>query len=215
VLLGDVHGSFDSINYIYKREKPDVILQVGDLAKQSIDDRGRWDIGEYPTDLPPVPMIWNLGNHENLLTYKTVGKPLGFFGTEQLNGYKVVGVGGVPGSTKPIHYKVNNALKKLSDVLKVEILMSHDTCSPFMKKLKSGRIKDVGSVELAEECRRLKPLLHISGHHHLFSLTRNDGTLHLRLGRSTEGYGIIENNMVYLIDISRDGEAFKLPLKNV
>lgn len=196
LLLGDVHGDFGSLWYAYKKEKPDAILQVGDLAKQSFEDKNRLDVGEYPVDLPPVPFIWNLGNHENLKTYKTVGTPLGFFGVEQLNGYKVVGVGGVPGKTKPIHYNINNSLKKLSEILKTEILMSHDTCSPFMKKLKSGRTKDVGSAELAEECKRIKPKIAVSGHHHLFNLAISHNVLHLRVGKSIHGYATLEDSVV-------------------
>lgn len=199
LLLGDVHGSFSSIWYAYKKERPDYILQVGDLVKQEPEDKRRLDIGEYPVELPPVPFYWCLGNHEHLGKYKTVGNPLGHFGTTQLNGYKITGIGGIPGKTREIHWGVSGALTLLEDVHKTDILLSHEVCDGFVKKLKSGKKKDVGSSELGFHCSRIRPKLHVNGHHHVFRLWERDGIKHVSLGYSHDGYAIIEDWGVRLV----------------
>lgn len=197
VILGDVHGRFSSIWTAYEREKPDAILQVGDLAAQEYAER-RLDVGVYPDALPPVPFVWILGNHENLKIFGTVGKALGFFGAHDIGGIRIIGLGGVQGAKRPTHWGVNHALDNVRPISRADILLTHETCSPFLDS-RSG--KDLGSSELAAECARLAPKVHFSGHHHHANLEKINDVVHYRLPYAWDGYAVYEEGLVSLIAI--------------
>ena len=190
VVLGDVHGRFDAIWSAFAHERPDAILHVGDLAMQDYAEK-RLDVGEYPEKLPPVPFVWVLGNHENLETYEGVGKPLGFLASTTLGGNQILGVGGIPGKKRDIHWGVNRTLDVLAKISRAFILVSHETCAPFTK---NGT--PMGSPELAHHCRRLRPKFHFSGHHHYADVQMIDGVAHYRLPYAWDGYAVYEDGRV-------------------
>lgn len=196
LVLGDVHGRFDAIQAAYERVRPDAILHVGDLAAQEYAER-RLDVGAYPESLPPVPFIWVLGNHENLRSFGNVGAALGFFGEHDLDGIKIVGLGGVPGGKRPIHWGVNGALERLQSVNKCDILLTHEGC-PFTH---SRRGAEMGSQALAEECARLRPKYHFSGHHHFANMVERGEVVHCMLPYAWEGYAVYEDGRVSLQSI--------------
>lgn len=125
LVLGDVHGRFNAIWTPYEEERPDAILQSGDLADQERGER-RFDVGEYPEELPPVPFVWVLGNHERLDAYEDVGIALGSLGTHRMGDLVIVGVGGIPGTRRKAHWDVTGALEKLAGVEQADILLSHE-----------------------------------------------------------------------------------------
>lgn len=194
LVLGDIHGRFDAIWTAYERTRPRAILQVGDLAARDKGER-RFDVGTEPDKLPPAPFVWVLGNHERLDACGTVGKRLGFFGTSSMGGLRIVGVGGIPGSRRPVHWAANGALARLAEVHSAEILLTHGTCG----RCEHPRGRTVGSEEPAAHCARIRPATHSSGHHHFAGIARNDGILHVRLPHAWEGYAVHENDHVTLM----------------
>lgn len=191
LVLGDVHGHFDAIWTAYEKETPDAILQSGDLADQEHGER-RFDVGEYPDELPPVPFVWVLGNHERLDTYQEVGVPLGFFGTHRLGDLTIVGVGGIPGTRRAVHWDVTGSIDRLAEVEAADILLSHETCHPFYHP--RGEVR--GDEALAKQCRRLKPKVHFSSHHDYSEVADIDGVAHVRLPHAWEGYAVWEQGDV-------------------
>jgi predicted phosphodiesterase len=195
LVLGDIHGRFDRIQRAYETEKPDAILHVGDLAAQEYAER-RLNVGEYPASLPPVPFVWVLGNHENLKTYSAVGTPLGFFGATEIAGIKIVGLGGIPGGRREVHWGVNGALEGLKNAESTDILLTHEAC-PFTH---SQNGQEMGSVELQRECRRLRPKYHFSGHHHFAKLEEVHGVVHYMLPYAWDGYAVYQDGNTRLVE---------------
>ncbi|HLC59145.1 MAG TPA: metallophosphoesterase [archaeon] len=203
VVLGDVHGEFWSIDSIYEKEKPYAFLQVGDLADQVKGER-RFNVGGYPEHLP-CPFYWILGNHEKLVgndenpkTYKTVGNPLGFYGSVKIDNYQILGIGGIDGKRRDVHWGVTGALDKAQDFRFSKkyfgILMTHETCSPFIHTVYK---RELGNPRLTELCtKKLRPTIHVSGHFHHHDESVIDGIRHYRLPRSEHGYLVIEDERI-------------------
>ncbi len=57
--VGDMHGSFKSLQHVYKREKPDYIIQCGDFGIWTEHDKY---LVQNPSN---IPIYWCRGNHEN------------------------------------------------------------------------------------------------------------------------------------------------------
>lgn len=197
-VFGDVHRNLLAVQAAVKVENPDLMLFVGD-----IEDDGPW------FDDFPIPSIIVKGNHDKRTPRpwnETMGLfDLGWFGRVEYNDTAFVGVGGVPGTSKIYHWGKNGALDELAKVRRCDILISHETCSPFIKKLLSGKKKDVGNRKLARECARIRPRFHVSGHHHRFKQEVINGVEHLRLGRAAEGYGMIVGGQAWLVEYGDDG----------
>lgn len=188
LVLGDIHGRFEAISAGVARENPDAILHVGDLCRQPKGER-RLDVGSYPDILPDIPFVWVLGNHENLKTFHQVGTPLGFFGARTLFGVHVVGVGGIAGTKRPVHWAKTGALERLSEVRRADILLTHEACSPYIH---TWRKNDVGRPELSDHCQRIRPAYHFSGHHHHASIEWQHGVTHYRLPYAWKGYAVVD-----------------------
>lgn len=188
LVLGDVHGRFEAIQNAFDQERPDAILHVGDLCRQQKGER-RLDVGTYPERLPDVPFLWILGNHENLATYQRIGIPLGFFGARTLFGIHIVGVGGIAGTKREVHWAKNGALESLANVRRTDILLTHEACSPYIH---TWRKNDIGRPELSAQCSRIRPRYHFSGHHHHASIERQHGVTHYRLPYAWKGYAVVD-----------------------
>ncbi len=66
---GDIHGSFKTLHYVYKKEKPDYIIQCGDFGIWTEHDK-------YLVQNPDnVPIYWCRGNHENHTLLDTIYAP--------------------------------------------------------------------------------------------------------------------------------------------
>jgi len=192
VILGDVHGRFTLIDQIYQIEKPDHVLQCGDLAEQERGER-RFNVGAYPERLPK-DFHWIYGNHERL-DVEPPGDCLGFFGKRNIEGLRIVGIGGIDGKKRPVHWGANGAIEKATQIdYWPDILISHETCQPFPH---SKRGYEMGSTKLTEACKKLKPKMHLSGHHHHYEEKILHNVKHVRLPLIWQGYYILENGEGY------------------
>jgi Icc-related predicted phosphoesterase len=62
IVLGDIHGKFDSLNILINKEHPDIILQCGDNAYYWDDDKNK-NVGKIKPQNTKIYLV--PGNHEN------------------------------------------------------------------------------------------------------------------------------------------------------
>jgi len=175
--LGDIHGKFDAIRRVASMPGVDAWLQIGDLGQ---------DREPYP-QLPRY--FWFIkGNHENWEALRSM--PVAPHGPYMANGFvyeisleskkavvRVAVLGGnespkytpmprdkVPAS-RARHYLKEEIDRLLAEVGKVDILLTHEAPSPYMKGS-----QDVGKKVVTELSAHLKPSIHVFGHHHRYGV---------------------------------------------
>jgi Icc-related predicted phosphoesterase len=193
--LGDVHGDFASVRTIMARH-PDVEwwVTVGDLA----DGRGAYEsplaalywIKGNNDNLEVVAEVSAGRRAIPNLRYMPNGVPV------KVGPVTVVGLGGtlaptwyerlpgelpkprigpaLPGGYPPLarddrrrhflHVEVE-ACKRLRGV---DLFLSHEAARPFYMDVR-GRRQDVGKTPINEVLAAVRPRLHLSGHHHVYS----------------------------------------------
>lgn len=216
--LGDVHGDFASVRTIMARH-PDVEwwVTVGDLA----DDRGAYEappalLHWIKGNNDNLEVIAELGASRRRipnLRYLPNGVPV------KLGSVSVVGLGGtfaptwyerLPGDLprpklepaapgafprlarddKRRHFlRVEvDACKRLRNI---DLFMSHEAARPFLMEVR-GRRQDVGKTPINEVLAALRPRMHLSGHHHVYSDDVRQGVRSIGLGPVGESYLLIE-----------------------
>jgi len=193
--LGDIHGDFLSVRAIMARH-PDVAwwVTVGDLA----DDGGAYEappmllhwIKGNNDNLEVITELADGRRRMPNLRYLPNGVPM------KLGDVSVVGLGGTfaptwyerlpgdlprprlgpaPESGFPrlarddkrrhfLHVEVE-ACKRLRHI---DLFISHEAARPFFLDVR-GRSQDVGKTPINEVLAAVRPRLHLSGHHHVYS----------------------------------------------
>lgn len=148
MIIGDVHNEWKIFNHLIKKEKPDIILQVGDF--------GYWgDEKENPIINPTTNIYWCKGNHENHEFLKNLTNneivPNVFYmkiGTIlNINGFNILFIGGsesidekqrVPGwDWFPNESITQYEVEEILDInTKIDMVISHTCPSVFeMRKI--------------------------------------------------------------------------------
>jgi len=214
--LGDIHGAFDTVQFIMKRHE-DVPLWVcvGDVASND---------GEYFT--PVAPLYFIKGNNEDfdILADAKAGHPpaptlhyLPNGGPYSVGPWRVAALGGTfapswyntPAAALPPSKgkKPSPALLKLGksrddkrrhfvrdEVLlckslpNVDLFMTHEAPRPFYP---AGRRIDAGKTVLNDVLAAMKPRLHLFGHHHEFTDSMRHGVRSIGLDVVTKSYLLI------------------------
>ncbi len=193
--LGDVHGDFASVCAIMARH-PEIPawLSVGDLGDadgcyQSPPAPLYWIkgnndnlefIAQLASGRPAMPNLHYLPN----------GLPT------RVSGIRVVGLGGTFAPTwysklpadlprprlscppdrefpplarddKRRHF-VGAEVEACKRLTQIDVLVTHESARPFLMEVR-GRRQDVGKTPINEVLAALRPKLHLSGHHHVYS----------------------------------------------
>jgi Icc-related predicted phosphoesterase len=199
LVLGDVHGRFESLNRLINEKKPDIILQVGDF--------GYWPakINFKKINNEKCKIYWCDGNHENhhklMKIVDAVGErkpieiindvyycPRGSILTLPDN-RKVLFIGGAMSVDKILRTEGYNwfpeeeisedDIKSLPDNVNIDIVISHTTPFKFIDKTNKRWSKIAG---LDVSCKKLdkvydiyKPGLWYSGHWHIYKKGHYNG----------------------------------------
>jgi hypothetical protein len=216
--LGDIHGDFASVRRIMARHADvESWVTVGDLA----DDRGAYEpppallhwIKGNNDNLAVVAEI--VAGTRALLNLRYVpnGVPL------TLGSVTMAGLGGtfaptwygrlpgdlpVPrrGPTQESGFppparddKRRHFLRVEVDACKrlrgVDVFVSHEAARPFYLEVR-GRRQDVGKTPINEVLAAMRPRLHLSGHHHVFSDDLRQGVRSIGLDPVGRSYLVIE-----------------------
>ncbi len=73
----------------------------------------------------------------------------------------------------------------------VSLFLSHEAARPFLVEVR-GRVHDVGKTPINEVLARMRPKLHLSGHHHAFSDEVRQGVRSIGLAPVGESYLIVD-----------------------
>jgi hypothetical protein len=215
--LGDIHGSFDTVQGIMT-EHADVPLwiQVGDMASND---------GKYFTPLRPV--FWIKGNNEDfdVVAAAVAGCPpaptlhyLPNGGPHLVGPWRVAALGG---TFAPSWYHVSAAalppsrgrrasgasvkLGKSRDdkrrhfvreevvvckaLADIDVFLTHEAARPFHP---AGRRIDAGKTVISEVLTAMRPRLHLFGHHHEFTDSVRQGVRSIGLDIVTKSYLLID-----------------------
>lgn len=216
--LGDVHGDFVSVRTIMGRH-PDIPawVSVGDLG----DSDGRYEpflkslywikgnndnlefIAQLAAGRAPIPLLHYLPN----------GLPT------RVSGVRVVGLGGTLAPTwydtlpadlprpripcppdrlfpplarddKRRHF-VRAEVEACKRLTHIDLLLTHESARPFVIDVR-GRRQDVGKTPINEVLAALRPKLHLSGHHHVYSDEVRQGVRSIGLDPVGVSYLIID-----------------------
>lgn len=216
--LGDVHGDFASVRAAMARH-PEIPawVSVGDLgdAEGGYEElpvplywiKGNNDNLEYIAQLAGgLPALHNLHYIPN-------GLPL------RVSGVRVVGLGGtfaptwyesLPGDLprprltpvadrcfpmlarddKRRHF-VRAEVEACKRLMNIDLFLSHESARPFMLDVR-GRRQDVGKTPINEVLASLRPRLHLSGHHHVYSDEVRQGVRSIGLDPVGVSYVVVD-----------------------
>jgi Icc-related predicted phosphoesterase len=216
--LGDVHGDFASVRAIMARQ-PDVAwwVTVGDLAGEQGTYEAppallHWIKGNND-NLEVIAELADGRRRIPNLRYLPNGVPI------RLGPLSVVGLGGtfaptwyerLPGDLpRPrlgppapgefprlarddkrrhfLHVEVE-ACKRLRNV---DLFLSHEAARPFYMDVR-GRRQDVGKTPINEVLAALRPRMHLSGHHHVYSDEVRQGVRSIGLDPVGQSYLVID-----------------------
>jgi hypothetical protein len=218
--LGDVHGDFASVRRIMARH-PDVEcwVTVGDLA----DGQGAYEappalLHWIKGNNDNLEVIAELGDGRRRmpnLRYLPNGVPV------KVGSTCVVGLGGTfaptwygrlpgdlprprpvpaPGGGFPTPARDDKrrhflrieveACKRLRNV---DLFLSHEAARPFLMEVR-GRRQDVGKTPINEVLAALRPRMHLSGHHHVYSDEVRQGVRSIGLDPVGVSYVMIETS---------------------
>lgn len=195
-ILGDAHGKFGVILDIIKNN-PHVKrwFQVGDLGGESME------YPEFPSNFHFIQ-----GNHENwdhLARLKKEHDP-SFLINGTLNSYNDYVVGVLGGNYSPLSYNNQTASLvgrkrrfftvddydsliynhiRLSNLMKVNILLTHEAPTPFKKA-----IVDIGIPIVTDIIKKIKPDIHFFGHHHVYKIIDHGVCLSIGLEYANKSY---------------------------
>lgn len=216
--LGDVHGDFASVRTIMARH-PDIPawVSVGDLA----DDDGRYEASSVPlywikgnndnlayvaelgAGRAPLPGLHFL---PNALPVRVCGvRVLGLGGTFAPTWYDTLPqdlpkprLAAKPGAEFPPlarddkrRHFVKAEVEACKRLTAIDLFLSHESARPFHLDVR-GRHQDVGKTPINEVLASVRPRLHLSGHHHVFSDDVRQGVRSIGLDPVGESYLIID-----------------------
>ncbi len=192
MVLGDIHGRYESLNKLIEEQKPDIILQVGDF--------GYWPskINFRKIKNGKSKIYWCDGNHENHdklnILINAVGRripielidnvyycPRGTVITLPGN-RNVLFIGGAMSVDKVLRKKGFNwfpqeeiteeDIRILPNDIDIDIVISHTTPYKFIDKTNKRWSKianlDISCKRLDEVYNKYKPDLWYSGHWHVY-----------------------------------------------
>jgi hypothetical protein len=218
--LGDVHGDITSVRAVMHRH-PEVQwwMTVGDLC----DERGAYEappallhwIKGNNDNLEVIAELAGGRRRVPNLQYLPNGVPL------KLGSITVVGLGGtfaptwydrLPGDlprprigqTPPGEYprlarddKRRHFLRVEVDACKrlrgIDLFLSHEAARPFFLDVR-GRRQDVGKTPINEVLAAVRPRMHLSGHHHVYSDEVRQGVRSIGLDPVGVSYLVIETS---------------------
>jgi uncharacterized protein len=215
--LGDIHGSFDTVQDIMTRH-PDVPLwvQVGDVASND---------GEYFS--PICPLYWIKGNNEDfdVIAAAIAGHPpapnlhyLPNGGVYTVGRWRVAALGGTfapswyhsPVTSLPPSRgrRLSNTSVKLGKsrddkrrhfvreevlacktLVGVDVFLTHEAPRPFHP---GGKRIDTGKTVINEVLTAMRPRLHLFGHHHEFTDSVRQNVRSIGLDLVTKSYLLID-----------------------
>jgi len=218
--LGDVHGDFASVRTIMARHADvEWWVTVGDLA----DGTGAYEpppvlLHWIKGNNDNLEVVAELGEGRRRITnlrYLPNGVPI------RIGQVAVVGLGGtfaptwydrlpgaVPrpklGSTPPGEFprlarddKRRHFLKVEVEACKrlrgIELFLSHEAARPFIMEVR-GRRQDVGKTPINEVLAAMRPRLHLSGHHHVYSDEVRQGVRSVGLEPVGQSYLLIDTS---------------------
>lgn len=189
-LLGDLHGRFEAISKAMSSFKADLWLQIGDLGGEYVDyvdlpnnfwfiqgNHENWKLLKGMKSAPDGPFLRNGAVYE--LPLSTVQKKIrvAAFGGNYSPKWYPQAREKVPESRDRHYVEAEKAALMASK--DIDILLTHDAPSPFMRGS-----QDIGRPEIKELAEAVKPRLHVFGHHHFQCLEDRGGikTLGLSYG---------------------------------
>jgi Icc-related predicted phosphoesterase len=193
--LGDVHGDFASVRAIMARHADvPVWVSVGDLGSAE----GSYEAPPTPLywikgnndNLEYISRLSHGATHVDNLHYVPNGIPV------RIGGVRAVGLGGtfaptwydtLPGDLpkpriqevegrafpplarddKRRHF-VRAEVEACKRLVNIDLFLSHESARPFPLDVR-GRTQDVGKTPINEVLATLRPKMHLSGHHHVYS----------------------------------------------
>jgi len=75
----------------------------------------------------------------------------------------------------------------------IDLFLSHEAARPFVMDVR-GRRQDVGKTPINEVLAAVRPRMHLSGHHHLFSDEVRQGVRSIGLAPVNESYVLIDSD---------------------
>jgi hypothetical protein len=204
--VGDLHGDFESLDRVMARH-PEVgfWLCPGDLAS---------DDGAYPR--PRAPLYWIKGNNEDFdfvdaqpagggtlpnLHFIPNGVPV------QAHGLRLSGLGGTFAPTvyetpaadllrastakndRRRHF-VHEEVDACNALQNVDIFLSHEAARPFPLP----RVKDAGKTSINEVLSKMRPRLHLFGHHHVYIVAERQHVPSIGLEQVSRSYLLFDGS---------------------
>lgn len=189
LIVGDLHGNWESLNYLIESQLPDVVLCCGDFGWWPVNKYNKkdWTKGIKPGK---AKIYWCDGNHENHSCLPQDGKIHEMYegvffcsrGSKLTlpDGRTVLFAGGADSIDKnrrtpgydwfPEEVINNKDLDKMLNVGKVDIVVSHTCPTSFLSRLRDGnsdKVQDPSCVALEHVLNRCKPTCWFFGHWHI------------------------------------------------
>lgn len=218
--LGDVHGDFASVRTIMIRH-PDVPLwvSVGDLG----DAMGRYEEPPAPLywikgnndNLEFVADVVAGRRSMRNLHYIPNGRSV------DVGPVRVIGLGGTlaptwydrlpedlprpklppvpPDGFPPLarddrrRHFVRSEVAACRQADRIDLLLTHEAARPFYLEVR-GRRQDVGKTPINEVLASIRPRMHLSGHHHVYSDELRQGVRSIGLDPVGQSYLLIDVN---------------------
>lgn len=235
VFAGDIHGNTSHLGWLFRRAaqlKADAIIACGDFGYWPHMDGGRFvDECNRLAESTAIPLYWVDGNHENhdlldvLQACHGTDAPIETGGTcvkwiprgcrFELFGVSFMGYGGaysvdwdmrVPGVSWWEQELVDPDHVAALPEARVDVLVTHE--APLGKEIsyKDNIPESVTQRELILEVqRKVRPALHVCGHHHTRETWDSDGTEVHVLGRDDMG-----NESILAVDFPCNQSPFAL-----
>ena len=211
--VGDLHGDFDALDRVMARH-PEIAFWVcpGDLAS---------DDGEYPRPRAPVYWIKGNNEDFDFVAAQSAGAgtipnlhfiPNGV--SVRAHGLVLAGLGGTFAPTwyetraaeLPSHgarragrkasatrddkrrHFVHEEVEACSALQKVDVFLSHEAARPFPLP----RVKDAGKTPINEVLAKMKPRLHLFGHHHRYTVAERQHVPSIGLEEVSRSYLLVD-----------------------
>lgn len=216
--LGDVHGDFASVRAAMARH-PEIPawVSVGDLgdADGGYETlpvplywiKGNNDNLEYIAQLiGGLPGLPNLHYIPNSLPVRVSGiRVVGLGGTFAPTWYESL-PGDLPRPRLPAladrpfpmlarddkrRHFVRAEVEACKRLMNIDLFLTHESARPFMLDVR-GRRQDVGKTPINEVLASLRPRLHLSGHHHVFSDEVRQGVRSIGLDPVGVSYVVVD-----------------------